>query len=426
MMSPSPASISNGIWKFWPVRITFHHRIASLGAAGSIMTAEDSVWVRDARASIKNADTNFFQVKPSRYWIDFLISATLAYSAAGIYLTAPLFSLAQIIAFPFAVFWLYRSGSLIHEVAHLPSQELRAFKITWNLVVGVITLAPSTFFTAHHREHHSGKMYGTPQDPEYVVNVFKRGSPLSILFYGLHICLFPGFVFLRFLLAPLSFIHPKIRDFTLRRLSSFTLNWKYEKNLSRLNRKTFVAIELLCWLRASAILIGVAVGISVWTRIPLMYLLGASTLMFNQMRQLADHHFESDGDRMSVPDHILDSCNYTGRDFFTWLFFPFAIKFHALHHLFPSLPYHNLKAAHEHLTLNLPVDSPYHGLSQPGWWNAASVTFAKRPEPASVIGAEEGGNLLYDGPSRPSVPAPKALKGHRTAAKHSSANKTTA
>ena len=368
------------------------------------MEAENSAWVRDARATIKNAEFDFFRAKPARYWIDFVISATLAYTAATIYLTAPMYSIAQIVAFPFAVFWLYRSGSLIHEVAHLPSHELRSFKIAWNLVVGIVTLAPSTFFTAHHREHHSGKMYGTTQDPEYVVNVFKRGSLLSILFYVIHICLFPGFVFLRFLLAPLSFIHPKIRDFTLRRLSSFTLNWKYEKNLSRLNRKTFATVELACWFRACLIPIGVALGLTVWTRIPMMYLLGASTLMFNQMRQLADHHFESEGDPMSIPDHILDSCNYTGRDFFTWLFFPFAIKFHALHHMFPSLPYHNLKSAHEYLTQNLPADSPYHSLSQPGWWGAASVTLNHRSDPKPKLEPKHRLNpaSVQRSPSRPS------------------------
>ncbi len=221
-------------------------------------------------------------------------------------------------------------------------------------------------------------MYATPQDPEYVINVFKRGSVLSILFYTMHICLFPAFVFLRFLLAPLTFIHPSVRDFTLRRLSSFTLNWKYERDIARLDRKTFAAVELLCWLRASAIPLAVIAGVTIWTRMPLMYVLAASTLLFNQMRQLADHRFESDGERMTMPDHILDSCNYTDRDFFTWLFFPFAIKFHALHHLFPSLPYHNLESAHRHLTNQLPLDSPYHGLSQPGWWRSAAATLSKR------------------------------------------------
>jgi fatty acid desaturase len=45
-----------------------------------------------------------------------------------------------------------------------------------------------------------------------------------------------------------------------------------------------------------------------------------------------------------------------------------------LHHLFPSLPYHNLAGAHHYLVENLPDDSPYHGLDQPGWWSVAKRT----------------------------------------------------
>ena len=82
---------------------------------------ENAVWIREARASLKNAETDFFKVNAARYWLDFLISTTLAYTAASIFLISPLFSLPQLIAFPFAVFWLYRSGSLIHEVCHLGS-----------------------------------------------------------------------------------------------------------------------------------------------------------------------------------------------------------------------------------------------------------------------------------------------------------------
>ena len=58
----------------------------------------------------------------------------------------------------------------------------------------------------------------------------------------------------------------------------------------------------------------------------------------------------------------------------TWLLFPFAIRYHALHHLCPTLPYHNLKAAHAHLRMSLPAESPYHTLDQPSWWHVAKRT----------------------------------------------------
>jgi hypothetical protein len=39
---------------------------------------------------------------------------------------------------------------------------------------------------------------------------------------------------------------------------------------------------------------------------------------------------------------------------------PVGLRFHALHHLFPGLPYHNLEKAHGRLSTALPVSSDYH------------------------------------------------------------------
>ena len=125
---------------------------------------------------------------------------------------------------------------------------------------------------------------------------------------------------------------------------------------------------------AAAIPLSIALGAAPLSRIPLLYCLALATFFMNQMRQLADHHFTGDGSAASVSDHILDSCNYTGRDPLTLLFFPFAIRYHALHHLFPSLPYHNLAATHGHLARSLPAGNPYLGLDQPGWWSVAKRT----------------------------------------------------
>jgi fatty acid desaturase len=118
----------------------------------------------------------------------------------------------------------------------------------------------------------------------------------------------------------------------------------------------------------------VVFGLNHWTRIPMLYLLAVATVLLNQLRQLADHHFEGDGSRVDLADHIMDSCNFTRNDPLTLLFFPFSIRYHALHHLFPSLPYHNLKKAHAHLVDTLPADSPYLQLDRPGWWSVARTT----------------------------------------------------
>ncbi len=336
-----------------------------------ISSLPNTDWVRNVRTTLKDSSRDFHQVKPWVYWRDMLIGTTVAYAAAGIFLASDPFSAWQIASFVVAVFWLYRVGSLVHEVAHLGGHELTSFKVAWNVLVGIPTLTPSTFFTAHHRDHHSQRVYGTPQDPEYVVNVCGRGSVWNVAVYFLVVAIFPLLVFLRFLLAPLSFITPAVREYVLRHWSAFTFNWHYERPLTRMNRKVFAALELMCWLRAACIPGAVLLGFTPWTRMFQLYLLGATVVTLNQLRQMADHHFEGDGGRLSMADHILDSCNYVGRDLWTWLFFPMAIRFHALHHLFPSLPYHNLASAHAYLMRTLPNDSPYRGLEQPGWWSVA-------------------------------------------------------
>jgi fatty acid desaturase len=338
----------------------------------------ESGWISDVRSTLREAETDFFQHRSARYWIDFLMSAVLAFTAANIFLAWPILSLPQIIAFPLAIFWLYRLGSLVHEVAHLSQKEMRLYKVAWNLVAGVTMLTPSSFFTTHHRDHHSQRLYGTPQDPEYVVNVCPPGSLLGILLYLIMVLLFPLIVFLRFFLSPLTFLHPRLREWTLTRASSLTLNWKYVRRITPEDRRNITMVELLCWTRTCGMLGCVLIGFTPWTRLVLLYVLGASTFLFNQMRQLADHHFESDGERLDFDAHIRDSCNYSGRDFFTWLFFPFSIRYHALHHIFPSLPYHNLRAAHQHLLEHLPEDSPYRTLEQPGWLPVASKIFQRR------------------------------------------------
>lgn len=331
-------------------------------------------WIHDVRAAIGSADEDFFRVSPVRYWSDFLVSLAAAYAAAAVYLGAPLGSWLQVGAFPVAVFWLYRMGSLVHEVCHLGAREMVGFKAAWNVLGGVVILMPSPFFTRHHRDHHSQRFYGTPQDPEYAPNMLQPGRLGSGLVFALKIAALPILVFLRFLLAPLSFTHPRLRDWTLRRASALTCNLRYERRLTPADRRAIVAVEIPCFLRALAIPLMVAFGVHDWTRVPLLYVLAVATVTLNHLRFFADHHGASDGGPVALDRHIADSCNFTGRDPLTMLMFPFSIRYHALHHLFPSLPYHNLARAHAHLVATLDPDSPYHRLDRPGWWSVARRT----------------------------------------------------
>jgi fatty acid desaturase len=47
---------------------------------------------------------------------------------------------------------------------------------------------------------------------------------------------------------------------------------------------------------------------------------------------------------------------------------PVGLRFHALHHMLPSLPYHSLSEAHRILMTALPSDSIYFQTNSRGLW----------------------------------------------------------
>ncbi len=48
------------------------------------------------------------------------------------------------------------------------------------------------------------------------------------------------------------------------------------------------------------------------------------------------------------------------------LWAPVGLRYHALHHLLPGVPYHGLAEAHRRLVKTLDADSPYHKGNYPG------------------------------------------------------------
>jgi fatty acid desaturase len=91
-----------------------------------------------------------------------------------------------------------------------------------------------------------------------------------------------------------------------------------------------------------------------------LYLITAAALLLNSLRTLAAHRYRSAGDPMTTTQQMLDSLNYPRRSWLIPLWAPVGLRFHAIHHLFPSIPYHNLAAAHDRVMGILPEGSPYH------------------------------------------------------------------
>jgi fatty acid desaturase len=89
------------------------------------------------------------------------------------------------------------------------------------------------------------------------------------------------------------------------------------------------------------------------------YATGFFIAMLNNIRTLGAHRFINDGRELTFVEQLLDSVNYPRFSIIAEMWGPVGLRFHALHHLFPSLPYHNLGRAHKALMAELPADSPY-------------------------------------------------------------------
>ena len=80
----------------------------------------------------------------------------------------------------------------------------------------------------------------------------------------------------------------------------------------------------------------------------------------NALRTLGAHRWTHDGSReMTFVEQMLDSVNYPHNPLIGGLWAPIGLRFHALHHIFPTMPYHALATAHKRLMRELPADSPY-------------------------------------------------------------------
>jgi fatty acid desaturase len=330
-----------------------------------------------------------FERRATVYWIDLIATIAIGYGAAAIYLRAPAFSPLCIASYLIAGFALFRAGSFIHEITHLHGGEMRSFTIGWNLLCGIPMLMPS-FFYQNHIDHHNSHRYGTLRDGEYLP--IGAGSRWQLVWFWLQVPLLPVYVFVRLgVITPLSAFSPRLRQWALEHMSSFVINFRHRLDIpANAPRRAWAWLEAACCVRALAIFAAVAMGLHSPTRIVQLYCLAMLTLGLNYVRNMAAHHYRNaSGEEMTYLDQLEDSVNITGGPIFTELFFPLGLRFHALHHLFPALPYHNLGKAHRRLIAELPPNTLYHQTVYPTFWSVMHELWTKRGERAPLDAAIE-------------------------------------
>jgi len=295
-------------------------------------------------------------VRPRRYWTELVACSALGWLALAVAISQAPRSITMWAALAASTVLLHRAAVFMHELTHQRRTDLPGFHLAWNLLVGVPLLLPSIMYEGPHRHHHMPTTYGTSDDPEYLGF---SGRPVQV---GLHLvtsALIPLFVMVRYLLlAPISWFVPPLRTLVKGYASTFGFNLSYCRRMNLEEERRLFASEVLLlvfWIPAIAALV---VGWLPLRWIALWYAMYAALVAMHRVFELTAHRYLSGGRQLGHLEQLEDSVT-TIAHWWTVLWAPLGLRYHALHHLFPRLPYHNLAAAHRRLMSSLPADATY-------------------------------------------------------------------
>ena len=317
--------------------------------------------VHDIGLEAKRLVSDLHTPRPAIYWIDLLLSALVGWTAFAAAVAFKPLSWRMMLASLVAVLALYRALCFLHEISHLRQSALRGFETTWNLLLGVPMLMPSVIYVGVHQNHHKISTYGTAQDPEYLPF---SGRPLMIVLFSLESLLVPALLMVRFLfLSPFSLMSSSLHRSLAIRASALCMNVRYRREFSQaISRKIarWEAVTLGVWCGVAAL---AAFRVLPWRCFTVWYLVSAAVSFINTIRTLGAHRYTSDGTPLDRDGQLGDSIDTPGA-LWTELWAPVGLRYHALHHYFPGVPYHNLSAAYRRLVRTRP-DSPHSQATSP-------------------------------------------------------------
>jgi fatty acid desaturase len=327
-------------------------------------TVNEATFIRQA----KQICADLMEPRQAIYWVDFLLSISVAWASLFVCLWSPLLSVTQIVTFFTASLLFYRASVFTHELAHMAPSRFKAFRVTWNVLFGCPFLMP-TFLYLDHRMHHTSQTYGTGNDNEYFP--YGRSSMKVLAVSLLVVFLLPILPLIRFgIMGPVSLLHPKIRKWVWERASSLgSLSPSYRRDpADEFERRESLWQEIVCFFVVAGIVTGLATGFLSWTSFAIIVGIYIFAMTVNNFRVYAAHRYMGDGEPMTFVNQMLDSTTIPVMSGALWG--PLGMRYHALHHLFPAMPYHAMGAAHRRLMKQLPADSPYHQTLVPSMWTA--------------------------------------------------------
>jgi fatty acid desaturase len=311
----------------------------------------------DQLAAMWERVSDLARIRPGRYWVDLVCCTVVGWGGIAVavwattHLDGGLRAATMALGMITASMALYRSAVFIHEVSHFGNRpELRSWVWGWRLLAGMPLMLPSFLFELHP-EHHSRATYGTDADGEYfaphqtlaqqigLAVVYAVGGPVGLA--------------VRFgVIAPLSWVIPPVARIKWRWLSALAVRRGFSADdqpdqSSFICRRWFVEEALVCaWVWAAL----AAAAVSPVARTAMVCFAVAFTpaLLLNGLRVIGAHRYTGGGSGGRL-DQFRDAIDYEQRFGLAELWAPTGLRLHAIHHLFPRLPYHALPEARRRL-----------------------------------------------------------------------------
>lgn len=334
---------------------------AALPAAGRTRATidDDKAMLRAAVELTRDIST----ARGAIYWPDMLLSALLGYAGlAGAILFDNVWS--AIASGLVGALALYRALLFIHELTHIHKMALPGFRLGWNLLVGIPLLTPSLMYENVHTLHHARTRYGTADDPEYLPLGLMKPWSLP-LFLAVALLLPVGLLIRSALLVPLGALIPPLRRLVWERASALSINPAFRRRPAEGEFKRQVFWQELGASLWATFLVATALLYD-WRPLAIGMAVVSLTAVLNQLRTLVAHLWVNEGEPMTVTAQFLDSVNVPPPGLVAELWAPVGLRYHALHHLLPSMPYHSLPEAHRRLHRELGLESTYQRANHPG------------------------------------------------------------